>query len=96
MGEYRGPVLTSCMAIIARMWAAYPGYSREEKARARETVRAMAAFARAHFREAMTGARSKRAKLCALLALSANPLSFGLAHAVEAIRKRRRRREMFP
>ena len=94
MGEYRGPVLTSCMAIIARMWAAYPGYSREEKAR--ETVRAMAAFARAHFREAMTGTHSKRAKLAALLALSANPLSFGLAHAVEVIRKRRRRREMFP
>ena len=95
MGEYRGPVLNTCISMICRMWAAYPGYSRDEKVRARETVRAMAAFARAHFREAMTGTRSKRAKLAALLALSANPLSFGLAHAVEAIRKRRRR-EMFP
>ena len=96
MGAYRAQTVQSCMRIICRMWAAYPGCSREEKARAREPARAMAAFTRAHFREIMAGASCKRAKLAALLALSANPVSFGLAHAVDAILQRRSRRELFP
>ena len=69
MPEFKEP-LEECFRPIKRMWMSFSGYTKEEKAEARKTVREMHEFSKKHFARVMKGNYSKLTKLTCLLSQS--------------------------
>lgn len=71
--EYEEHFIQGCFVPIRYMWIFYKGFSKEDKAKAKKTVREMQTFSRRHFKQIMKGDFSKVTKLTCLLAQSRGP-----------------------
>lgn len=74
--EYTEKLIHRCFRMIGLMWTYYPSFSREEKRRARETIRNMTAFSRRHFRLVMKGRYPRYVKSICLVSQTAVLLPF--------------------
>ena len=67
---YREKILSECIEPIRRMWMSFPGYSEEEKAKARKTIREMQAFSRKNLWKVLGGRFTRFEKMTCLLSQS--------------------------
>ena len=67
---YREKILSECIEPIRRMWMSFPGYSEEEKEKARKTIREMQAFSRKNLWKVLGGRFTRFEKMTCLLSQS--------------------------
>ena len=70
MPGFRNKVISECIEPIRRMWMSFPGYSEEEKAKARKTIREMQAFSRKNLWKVLGGRFTRFEKMTCLLSQS--------------------------
>ena len=70
LSGYREKILSECIEPIRRMWMSFPGYSEEEKAQARKTIREMQAFSRKNLWKILGGRFTRFEKMTCLLSQS--------------------------
>ncbi len=70
MTDHQEKLLAECYLQIMRMWLSFSGYSKEDKAKAKDTVREMNCFSKKNFRRVIRGNYSKLTKSICLLSQS--------------------------
>ena len=70
MPGFRNKVISECIEPIRRMWMSFPGYSEEEKEKARKTIREMQAFSRKNLWKVLGGRFTRFEKMTCLLSQS--------------------------
>ena len=75
---FREKILSECIEPIRRMWMSFPGYSEEEKEKARKTIREMQAFSRKNLWKVLGGRFTRFEKMTCLLSQSRSLLAMRL------------------
>ncbi|MBQ8329626.1 MAG: glycosyltransferase family 2 protein [Lachnospiraceae bacterium] len=92
MPDFKEP-LEECFRPIKRMWMSFSGYTKEEKAEARKTVREMHEFSKKHFSKVMKGNYSKLTKLTCLLSQSKSRPAMWIGYYANKLSQKVRGRE---
>lgn len=75
---YQKQLLPGCIMTAGQMWLCYHAFSKEEQARAKNTMQQMQRFSRAHFHQMLTGDYSLHVKIAGLITQWNHPLVFCL------------------
>jgi len=85
--EYRAQLIPGCIGAIGKMWTNSGGLSKEERQEAKQIIREMNQFSKAHFRQIVVGDYSRYIKTVCLLSQCKAPLFMQLIFHVSSLRR---------
>ena len=80
LSDHQEKLLAECFTQIMRMWVSFCSYSKEDKAKARKTVREMHSFSKKNFYRVIIGNYSKLTKSICLLSQSRSAPAMWIAY----------------